>query len=131
MKGLDTNVLVRFVVGDDRVQQTRAKDYLQRHCTAEDPGFVNHIVLTEFVWVLERGYGYSRDAIRGVLEVLLGTSEIEVQDASLVRRALARFTEGADFADALIGEINLERGCSSTATFDDAAVKRLPSFRSV
>ena len=47
MIGLDTNVLVRYLVQDDPVQSPQAGQLMERHCTADDPCLVNAIVLSE------------------------------------------------------------------------------------
>jgi len=63
MIGLDTNVLVRYVVQDDPGQSSKAIQVIAQRCTREAPGVVNRIVLCGLVWVLERAYGYSKDTI--------------------------------------------------------------------
>jgi predicted nucleic-acid-binding protein len=119
--GLDTNVLVRYITRDDRVQAARA-DRLMDSLSADSPAFVNRIVLCELVWVLGRGYRYERPAIAGVIETILSSEALVVEDHELAMEALARYRdEDLDFADALIGAINLAAGCSTTARFDDAA----------
>jgi predicted nucleic-acid-binding protein len=52
--GIDTNVLVRFIVQDDPEQSTRATRFMQV-LTKESPGFISSIVLAELTWVLSRG----------------------------------------------------------------------------
>ena len=45
MRGIDTNILVRFLVQDDPEQSRTATDLLTRFCTDENPGFVDQVVL--------------------------------------------------------------------------------------
>ncbi len=47
MIGIDTNVLVRYIVQDDLLQSARVTDCIEKNCTAKKPGFVNLIVLCE------------------------------------------------------------------------------------
>ena len=72
--GLDTNVLVRFLVQDDAVQ-AEAATALIGSLTEAAPGFVSREVLVELVWVLERAYNLGRAdiarALDGLLEALL------------------------------------------------------------
>ncbi len=56
MIGLDTNVLVRYIVRDDPVHTALAEMLIEQHCSEENPGFVSHIVLCELCWVLTRAY---------------------------------------------------------------------------
>ncbi len=124
MIGLDTNVLVRYLVQDDPRQSARAARLLESRCTASEPGFVNRIVLCETVWVLKRAYGYERQVISDVIERLLQTAELEVEDAQLAWRALKSYrAQAVGFADALVAEINLRKGCEGTASFDKRANK--------
>ena len=124
MIGLDTNVVVRLFVDDDMKQVQAARSFVAHRCSHEDPGYVNRVSLCELVWVLESVLGYRRAAIVDVVERLLATSDILVEDDAAARAALATFKKtNVDFADALIGETNHTHGCSATATFDRKAAK--------
>jgi predicted nucleic-acid-binding protein len=122
--GIDTNVLVRYLVGDDPIQARQAEAFLLRCCSAEEPGFVNRIVLCELAWTLERTYGYARSDIARALEQLLAARELRVEDRAHVLAALAVYRRTAiGFSDAVIAEINRAQGCEATATFDRKASK--------
>lgn len=124
MIGLDTNVLVRLVVGDDPRQTEQAKRFVDRYCTSVSPGFINCIVLAELAWVLAGPYGYGRSEIAAALQGLLSGGDRVVEHHDAVRASLEDYQAGrADFADALIGRINRVRGCEATATFDQRAAK--------
>lgn len=124
MIGLDTNVLVRYLVQDDAEQARRATSLITGACTRESPGFINRIVLCELVWVLEDAYGYSKDAIAGALEKVLQTSQFRVEDIQVAWVALRRYQRSrADFADCLLGAVNRRAGCDRTVTFDRQASK--------
>lgn len=124
MIGLDTNVLVRYIVRDDPAQTASADRCIEHRCSREQPGYVSHLVLAELVWVLDRGYGYPRRMLADVLGTLLSSEEIRIQDAPLVRVALGEFSAGtADFADCLIGILHRRAECESTVTFDRKAAR--------
>ena len=124
MIGLDTNVLVRYLVQDDPGQSRKAAQVIAKRCTRDDPGFVNRIVLCELVWVLESAYGYSKDTIVVVLEKLLRTSQLKIEDMQSAWIAFRIYQKGkADFADCLLGTTNRIGGCNETVTFDRAASK--------
>jgi predicted nucleic-acid-binding protein len=124
MRGVDTNVLVRFLVRDDPEQARKAAEFLMVECSAEDPGLVNHIVLCELVWVLGNFYAYERQAVARALSGILDAIQLNVPDREAVRMAITQFQAGADFPDALIGLVNLRLGCRDTVTFDRAAGRR-------
>lgn len=124
MIGLDTNVLVRYIVRDDPAQTALADHCIEHRCSREQPGYVSHLVLAELVWVLDRGYGYPRRMLADVLGTLLSSEEIRIEDAPLVRVALGEFSAGtADFADCLIGILHQRADCETTATFDRKAAR--------
>ncbi|TKS62518.1 MAG: hypothetical protein EWM73_02386 [Nitrospira sp.] len=124
MIGLDTNVLVRYLVQDDPGQSRKATQVIAKRCTRDAPGFVNRIVLCELVWVLESAYGYSKDTIVAVLEKLLRTSQLKIEDMQSAWIAFRMYQKGkADFADCLLGTTNRFGGCNETVTFDQAASK--------
>ena len=124
MRGVDTNVLVRFLVRDDFEETRRAREFLTVKCTAESPGVVNHIVLCELVWVLDYSYDYSREKILLALEGIIGAAQLTIPNRDDVRVALTEFQDGADFPDALIAIVNLRLGCEHTVTFDRKAGRR-------
>jgi predicted nucleic-acid-binding protein len=124
MIGLDTNLLVRLVVGDDPQQTRQARAFVDQHCSPESPGFINCIVLTELVWVLNTSYDYSRLQIATAVESLAVGADRIVEHADAVQASLDDYKAGRlDFTDALIAHVNKTRGCEATATFDRKAAK--------
>ena len=124
MIGLDTNVLVRHLVQDDPGQSRKATQLITKQCTRDDPGFINRVVLCELVWVLESAYGYSKDTIVAVLDKLLRTSQLKIEDVQAAWTAFRMYQKGkADFADCLLGTTNRIGGCERTVTFDQSASK--------
>lgn len=131
MIGLDTNVLVRYVIQDDPDQGPAAARLIEAQCTADVPGRIDHVVLCELVWVLETAYGYARAQVASVLRQILGTAELVVESPRLAWAALRAYEAGpADYADYLIGQRNRAAGCEITCTFDRRAA-RSPLYRAV
>ena len=123
MIGLDTNVLVRYVMQDDPRQSPRATRLIES-LSADEPGFVPVVALVELVWVLAGSYALERAQIATVLDTLLRSKEMVVDRADLVTQALQRCgAGGVDFADALIERIAAAAGCSATMSFDAGAMK--------
>jgi len=56
MPGIDTNVLVRFLVRDDEAQFEKARRLIKREVGAGENVFVNLLVLLETEWVLRSRY---------------------------------------------------------------------------
>ncbi|MEO8203989.1 MAG: type II toxin-antitoxin system VapC family toxin [Betaproteobacteria bacterium] len=123
MIGLDTNVLVRYIVQDDAHQSAKAT-LLIESLTPEAPGYIGLVCVTELVWVLADSYNSAKDDIVKVLEGLLRTKGFAVENADTVWKAVRMFKEGnAAFADCLIERAANEAGCDFTATFDRGAAR--------
>ncbi len=123
MIGLDTNVLVRYIMQDDPGQSPRATRLVES-LSAEAPGYVSLVVLVELGWVLSSAYGLNRVQLVQAFEALLRTKEIVVERAETAWKALRVFQAGpADFADCLIERSAAAAGCERTVTFDRGAVK--------
>ena len=123
MIALDTNVLLRYVLQDDAVQSPLATG-LMESLTESEPGFVSLICLAELYWVLDHSYRNSKEQIASILETLLTTRVLFIQEEPLVRDAILTYlSSNADFDDCLISESARAYGCNSVVTFDKAAAK--------
>ena len=128
MLGIDTNVLVRFLVRDDEPQFEKARKLIKREVTAGRRVFVNQLVLMETEWVLRSRYDLPKNQIIAAISGLLETADLQFEDEPTVEEALFIWRDAtADFADCLIGAKNRRMGCRATASFDVKATK-LPSF---
>jgi predicted nucleic-acid-binding protein len=127
--GLDTNVLVRFLVRDDEAQAQRARRLFEREISAAQPAFVSLVTLAELAWVLRSRYRATREEVVQIVESLLAEPHVRVQDEDAVWLALEDVDQlRVDFADALIAGLNRLHGCSHTVTFDDRT-GRIPGTR--
>ena len=123
MTGLDTNVLVRYIMQDDARQAALATRLIES-LTADAPGFVPLVSVVELAWVLDSAYGLDRAQLVEAFEGLLRTKELVVDRAETVWKALRVFQGGnADFADCLIERSATAAGCQRTMSFDRGAVK--------
>ena len=122
MIGLDTNVLVRYIVEDDFEQAVVARQLIENICSTKKPGYITLMVLCELVWVLTVSYNCKHQQIVLVLENVLLTETFEVENHEIAWIAFYDFSEGnADFADCLISRLNQQHGCITTYTFDKKA----------
>lgn len=124
MIGLDTNILVRYITQDDPDQAALATHFIEQNCSGKSPGFINHIVLCELVWVLKRCYKADQAQALQVIEQILRTVQLQVQEPQVVWKAVRLAQKGrADFADVLITQVNLAHNCEETVTFDTTAAE--------
>ena len=124
MLGLDTNVLVRFLVRDHEAQFQRARRLIKREVGAQERVLISLMVLLETEWVLRSRYGLQKTHVIDAISGLLEATELELEDEPAVEEALYLWKDSAaDFADCLIGAHHRRLGCRATATFDARAVK--------
>ena len=131
MIGLDTNVLVRFLVRDDEDQFDRARKLIRREAHSGEPVRISLLVLLETEWVLRSRYKLAKGEILDAFSELLSAVDLSFEDEPSIEEALFAWKDSsAQFADCLIGARYRALGCSATATFDNGAVK-LPGFVAV
>jgi predicted nucleic-acid-binding protein len=111
VRAIDTNVVVRFLTGDDRKQAGTARALI-----AEGDIFVATSVLLESEWVLRGAYGFATERVVRALRDFAGLPGVTLEDAALASRALDWAERGMDFADAL--HLGRAQGCTAFMSFD-------------
>jgi predicted nucleic-acid-binding protein len=125
--GLDTNVLVRFLVQDDQAQFERAQKLIGRESRTGSV-LISLLVLLETEWVLRSRYSLAKSEILAAFSGLLASAELRFEDEHPIEEALFAWKDSpADFADCLIGARHRALGCRATASFDAKATE-LPGF---
>jgi predicted nucleic-acid-binding protein len=130
MIGIDSNILLRYLLDDDPVWSPRATRFIEHELSAENPAYINPVVLAETVWGLRRSPLFDRKKLPTVIEGLLEFEKFVIGERDSVVRALAAYREGpAGFADYLIAELNVAAGAGETVTTDKNAAKNRPFRR--
>jgi predicted nucleic-acid-binding protein len=128
MLGIDTNVLVRFLVQDDQAQFERAQKLIGRESRTGSGVLISLLVLLETEWVLRSRYSLAKSEILAAFSGLLASAELRFEDEHSIEAALFAWKDSpADFADCLIGARHRALGCRATASFDVKATT-LPGF---
>jgi len=96
MNAVDTNVVVRLIVGDDLRQLRAAQSLL-----LQNPVWVSKTVFLETIWVLRKFYRYEPSEIHEMLEALVGLENVRVEGEESVTTALDFMERGVDPADAM------------------------------
>ena len=131
MLGLDTNVVIRYLVQDDRRQYEQARRLIRREADKGEPVLISLLVLLEFEWVLRCRYGLSKTETLATFSALSAAAGLAFEDETSLEYALYSWKDSAaDFADCLIEARNRRLGCQAMATFDGKALK-LAGFISV
>jgi predicted nucleic-acid-binding protein len=129
MIGLDTNVLVRYLMLDDPVQSPKAIELIERRLTPDAPGFISVVAFAETAWVLQRKFGIAGPRLADELKKLLEVDAIVVEHQEAVFSALRVLKDGrGTFGDGVIAALGYGAGCAHTYTFDEKAT-RLPQFK--
>lgn len=128
---LDTNVLLRFLVGDDGVQRVRVARALERAVARGDVITLSLPVLLEAEWVLRSRYGFAKPEILRTFHGLLDSAELQIDHDHTLIEALHLWAKSrADFADCLFAAHHRRLGCRATWSFDARALG-LPGFAPV
>lgn len=119
MHAVDTNVLVRLVVRDNKPQAELADKFISKGA------WVSHLVLAELCWVLESVYDRTPQQLVAAISLLLNHEQLVIQDADTVEAALVHFKRkpSLGFSDCLILEIARNAGHTPIATFDKTLAK--------
>ena len=121
MINIDTNILVRVFVNDNKEQYEQAKKIFKHDCDF----FISSYTLLEFVWVL-RSKKYTRMEIYNCLSELVELKHIVIGQKDLVINSLNRYKKGkADFADYMILEDGIRYGSKDFKTFDKILLNEL------
>lgn len=124
MIGLDTNVLARYYLAghDADAATTRQQLAARRLIEGNQPLYVAKTVLLELEWVMRGAYGCAPAQFAAVLDHVLASPQVKVEDRLSVEAALAGHRNGLDFADAL--HQASYRTCAAMASFDDRRFAR-------
>jgi predicted nucleic-acid-binding protein len=129
MIGLDTNVILRYLLQDDPKQTPLANQILDQVLSEHNPGFITLVTVLELVWVLRSLLKQTPTEIATHIEHLLAADSLEVQNEQQVFEAVFALKRGTgEFEDALIGALNAWASCPYTLTFDKRAL-RMPYFQ--
>lgn len=126
MRAVDTHVLIRLLVRDDPAQAEAAETFVARGA------WVSHLVLAETLWVLDAAYGRGPSQLAAAIDLLLDHRNLTLQDADVVRAALAHFRArpALGFSDCLVLETARRAGHLPLGTLD-RTLARLPGAQRV
>lgn len=126
--GIDANVLLRALLNDHPQQSMVARDLLAS-LGDKRRGYVGISAVLETFWVLRSRYKVPREVLYETIRELLTIKHLDVESSDAVAQAISLYRKGrAEFADALLGQRNVEAGCEHTFTFDRDAAKAMSSM---
>ena len=124
MKAIDTNLLIRFLVGDDKMQAKKVYSIFKKAESEKKELFVPLLVVLEMIWVLESVYDISRTEILDSISDLLFMPIFKFDQQSALQQ-LVHSAQGNkyDLSDLLIAHSAKVNGCEAVITFDKKASK--------
>lgn len=131
MIGLDTNIIIRYLVQDDPIQSQKANHLIATATKSGKKLLISQITLCEVAWLLERTYKVPKIEFVQIIKSLLQTEQLVIESDDVVWQALQDYEKASqiDFPDCLIGRQNLNLKCDYTYTFDVQAAKRVKTFK--
>lgn len=116
MNGVDTNIIVRLLTGDEPGQSEKSRAVLKKPDV-----FIPETVMLETEWVLRHAYGFETAAIYDAFSKLCGLPNVILPNPHRMQTALQWYIEGLDFADAL--HLAASQGCKSFFSFERKLVR--------
>ena len=122
MFGLDTNVLVRFLLRDDPQQAECAKRVIDEALAAGEPVAVALLAILETEWVLRSRAKLEKKTVITTFRMLLESRDLRIEHEESLEEALYLYeNNSADFADCLMATRYKRTGCTAMLTFDRKA----------
>jgi len=123
---VDTSVILRILIKDDELKAKAAVNLLKSAGEKNLILYLLPVAVLETVWVLEKVYAFPRKAVREVVEAILNTPELKVEQEAVFRKALKTYDEkNIKFADAVMGYWGLDKGYTTVFTYDEKDFKRI------
>ncbi len=124
MNALDTNILVRFLIQDDKAQANKVNNLLASSEQDKETLFIPILVILELIWVLQSVYEVKRKDIILALSTLLQMPVLAFEKQSTLRECIISAEQfSGDLSDILISHSALSSSCKTVLTFDKKATK--------
>jgi predicted nucleic-acid-binding protein len=122
MISIDTNILIRVFLDDDKEQSSKARTLILE-ATENNNLFISSYALLEFVWVLKTKK-FTRKEIYDALITLIDVAGVRIGEREVVIAATEKYIKGnADFGDYMIISEGEKNGARYLKTFDQKILK--------
>lgn len=99
---LDTNVLVRFLVGDNIAQKKQAEQWFKEGESGKRKIVVLPIIVAEASFVLESFYKKQREDIANAFEIFLSQRWLQVMERDALLSLWNEYRNGLHFVDSFL-----------------------------
>lgn len=99
---LDTNIILRYLVGDNAEQQNQSKEIFREAEQGKRKIYVKVLVIAEVCFVLESFYKKTKDEIANALEVFLSQKWLKVEDRPSLLTMWNWYRQNLHFVDSYL-----------------------------
>lgn len=116
---VDTNVFIRYFTNDVTELADKAEKIFKKAIDGKVFLVTNELVIAEIVWTLQSFYKIPKDNIREMIEGIITTENLFVENYSIVLTALEYYTKSnIDFIDGYVISYMEEKGLKNIISFD-------------
>ncbi len=122
---IDTSVILRLLLNDNPKKRNACETLIKESKQKGIMLYVMPIAIMETVWVLERVFKFKREEIRDLVQAILNTPELKIEESDVFSKAIDDYCQkNIKFADAVMARQGIEKDCSIVYTYD-AHFKRI------
>ena len=98
---VDTNLFIRYLTEDDPVQTDAVESLFIKVKEGKETVQTSVLVIVEIVWVLESIFKKSRDEIKEMIQKIINTQNLMVENRDILLQGLEIYSQkNIDFVDA-------------------------------
>jgi predicted nucleic-acid-binding protein len=126
---IDTNALISFVTDRNPQQQLKISEILNRAAQLKVMVLCPQNVLTEFIYVMDKVYGTSRDTIKKLIQDFIAMPGITIIHELDLQTVLTYWPDSIpDFGDAIVASVCRSNKKSAIVTFDQKFTRKLSTL---
>lgn len=99
---LDTNVLIRYLVGDNKLQHQKAISWFRKAQDQEGKLLLPHLVIAETSFVLESFYQLDRKQIAKKLKIVIKQPWLKIEKRPVLLNLWKYYLQGLHFVDSYL-----------------------------
>lgn len=131
MKLLDTNILLCWILEDDKKKADAFAVLMKEASKEKETLYISDMTIAEIVWVLESNYDFPNQAISQTVRNLLSTQSLQFENQERLFDAIAIYEDhNIDFIDAYLSAVVKEKKVKGIFSYD-RDFDRVPGIRRI
>ena len=119
MKLLDTNVILRWLLDDDKRKADSFSRLLHNAVSRKEQLFISDIGIAEIVWVLESHYKLTVESVGQIVRNLLSTEGLIFENRDRLYDSVALYeNHNIDFIDGYLSAVSKEKQLEAILSYD-------------